>query len=83
MSYRKWSRIRLPVRSIAPLGGGPAGCYFAQGDDNNQGRGVLGSATHNSCVELATLPVKVSLCRFVTFSMAIIGHSNILILYFL
>lgn len=25
MSYRKWSRIRLPVGSIAPLGGGAAG----------------------------------------------------------
>lgn len=40
MSYRKWSRIRLPVRPIAPLGGGAAGCFGAQGDDNNkEGRG--------------------------------------------
>lgn len=41
MSYRKWSRIRLPIRPIAPLGGGTAGCYGAQGDDNNHGRGAL------------------------------------------
>lgn len=34
MSYRKWSRIRLPVHPIAPLGGGTAGCYGTQGDDN-------------------------------------------------
>lgn len=41
MSYRKWSRIRLPFRPIAPLGGGAAGCSGAQGDDNNEGRGAL------------------------------------------
>lgn len=49
MSYRKWSRIRLPVRPIAPVGGYTAGCYGAQGDDNNKGRVALDSAftTHS------------------------------------
>lgn len=44
MSYRKWSRIRLPVRPIAPVGGGAAWCYGAQGDDNGKERGALDSA---------------------------------------
>lgn len=50
MSYRKWSRIRLPVRPIAPVGVGTAGCYGAQGDDNTKERGALYSAfrTHTA-----------------------------------
>ena len=48
MSYRKWSRIRLPVRPIAPLGGGAAGCFGAQGDDNNkEGRVNSAFKTHS------------------------------------
>lgn len=44
MSYRKWSRIRLPVCPIAPVGGGTAWWYGAQGDDNGKERGALHSA---------------------------------------
>lgn len=52
MSYRKWSRIRLPVRPISPVGGGTAWCYGAQGDDNGKERGALGSAFRIYAAEL-------------------------------
>ncbi len=51
--HRKWSRIRLPVRPIALLGGDTAGCYGAQGDDNNTRRGELDCAiTHMHAADL-------------------------------